>query len=67
MRKSKLTQSRAAKGCLHSVAISDTKSPHGNTAGSLFAFLDTKLAALKRKLRIKVKMSKCWYTGHNCI
>lgn len=52
--KSKLTQSGASKGGLHSVAVFDAKSPHGDPSCSLFALLHTELTTLEGELRKRV-------------
>lgn len=51
--RSTLTQSGASKGGLHSVAVLDTESPHGDSTCSLFALLHPELTALKRELRMR--------------
>lgn len=49
--KLKLTQSGASKRGLHSVAVFDSKLPHGNSSCSLFALLHPKLTTLEGELR----------------
>lgn len=50
MQSSHLTQSGASKAGLHSVAVLDAKFPHGDPTSSLFALLNTELAALEGEL-----------------
>lgn len=45
-----LTQSGASEAGLHGVAVFDAKFPHGDPTRSLFALLNTELAALKGEL-----------------
>lgn len=48
---SELTQSGASKSGLHSIAVFDAKSPHGNSSSSFFALLHPKFTTLKGELR----------------
>lgn len=54
-----LTQSGASETGLHGVAVFDSKFPHGDPTGSLFALLNTELAALKRELTDSGVDSSC--------
>ena len=51
--RSDLTQSGAPKGGLHSVAVLDAESPHGDSSCSFFALLHTELTIPKGELRKK--------------
>lgn len=52
-----LTQSGASEAGLHGVAVFDAEFPHGDPTGSLFALLDTELAALKGELTDTVALT----------
>lgn len=75
-RSSHLTQCGASEAGLHGVAVFDTKFPHGDPTGSLFALLNTELAALKGELTKSMALTlpagsdraqRCLISSKTCI